>query len=131
MSPHCGNRSGNRGLTLVELLVASVLLGTVLVVLVQGVSLAVRTASEAHREAVALQLAETLVARLRAGELVVGTDADGDFEAEGEPTYRWTVTNETLEGLFRVNVAVAWPSTAGESSLDLAVLLRAPAEDTQ
>lgn len=122
-----------RGLTLIELLVASVLLGTVLLVLVQGVSLATRVASQAHREARAIQLIESIVAQVHAGALPANEDIEGTFEEQGLPDYRWSVQSVEDgedEDLFLLTITVYWPAVGGEQSLEVAGLFREPPEES-
>lgn len=120
-----------RGLTLVELLVSGVLLGTVLVVLIQGVMLATRVSSQAHHEAVALQLAESLLADLRTGQKAIGEDDSGDFEEEGFSDYSWQITAEPLEELSRMTVTIRWMTGYGERTLDVTGLFLLPVEDEE
>jgi type II secretory pathway pseudopilin PulG len=119
-----------QALTLLELLVAGVLLGTVLIVLIQAVTLATQIASQSHRESVALQLIETLLARLEAGELAVGTDATGDFIEEGFAGYRWSLTNEPSGELVKVVVSVAWDTGYGERALAISGLFAPAASES-
>lgn len=107
-------------MTLVELLVASVLMGTVLVVLAQMVTLATRTSTDAHREVGGLQLLKTLMTRLKTGELAINTDTDGDFTTEEIAGYRYEVRQKQKEDnakLYEVTVTVYWPTAVGESSV--------------
>ncbi len=104
-----------------EMLISSILLGTVMVVLIQAIGLATRFSSQAHREAQGLQFLETVFVKLKAGAIPMNEDSDGDFEEEGFAQIRYEVTSESYaedQALHKVTVSVFWPAGAGENSLE-------------
>ena len=120
-------------MTLVEMLVSSVLLATVMVVLIQAVSLATRFAGQSHHEAHGLRFLEAVFVMLQAGGLPMNEDSDGDFEEEGWKQIRYEVKSESdsqHSALFKVQVTIFWPAGTGEASLTATRLFaEAPQEE--
>jgi general secretion pathway protein I len=101
------------GLTLVELLVAAVLLATGLAGVMMALSTSISTQAVSERMVTACLLAQEKMAELESTPLETGSES-GDF-GEDYPDYRWSWTVEPAEtdGLLRAEVVV----TSGEGSL--------------
>jgi len=108
--------SGDRGFTLVELLVATVLLAVGLAAAAAAFSAATRAQGAALRTTTAARLAEAKLAEIQATGAAFG-GAEGTFaELEagqtpgmgdlGDYHYRWEVTADDVEGLARAQVSV-------------------------
>lgn len=113
-------RGGQRGTTLVEVVVALGLGAVVLTGVLQAVLAAHRAHRTAHNWARAVQLAEERMERLRSGDL--GTDPGplGIF------TRSWTASPALgYANLSRVRVTVTWRDRAPRS-FTLSAFLRAP-----
>jgi prepilin-type N-terminal cleavage/methylation domain-containing protein len=100
-----------RGLTLMEVLVAMIVLGVAIVGIAQGFTVGLRAASTARGTTTATQLAVAKLAELDAGLVPVTQDDEGDFEDFGEPDFRWRIESRTTSwlGLYEVVVTVTWP----------------------
>lgn len=105
-----------RGFTLVELLVATVLLATGLAAAAGAFSAATRAQDAASRTGLAARLAEAKMTELEATGIDPGS-AEGSFEelAEGQPedgsafgdyNFRWEISEGEVEGLVRAEVSV-------------------------
>jgi type II secretion system protein I len=111
------------GMTLIEVLVASVLLGVGVVGLVSVASLAMRNQQRTEQRAAALYLAQEKLAEV---ELVgphvwvLGHPTRGIQEREGV-TYDWTVQIDQLAvgELFGVLVEVRWSGPGGGGTVEL------------
>jgi len=131
-------KANERGLTLVEVLVASVLLATGLAAAAGAFSMATRAQAAAARADMLARLAETKMAEIE----ILGTtsgSAEGVFaELDEEPAddasdlaeynYRWEIASTDTEGLVRVEVSV-WREGGSETPLVLVGYLPS-AEDT-
>jgi general secretion pathway protein I len=116
--------------TLVEVLATLVLIGIVIPVAMQGVSVAMTAASNARRTSEAASLAEAKLNQL----VVTGewqfAGQSGDFGAQW-PGYRWTVeTAQRDYGVTEIALHVTWQERGGKDrSLTLSTLA-AVLEDT-
>lgn len=117
-------RATCHGFTFVELLATIVLLGVVVPVALQGVSLATRVASHSKRQAEAANLC-----RLKLTELTAGGDWEsgtqgGDFGTDW-PAYEWTaeLSNWTDATLQQLDVRVMWNAAGVERSVTLSTLV--------
>ncbi len=112
-----------RGVTLVEVLATMVLIGIVLPVVMQGVSLSMSAAARARHRTEAVQLAT-----LKASEFLVLRDVNsfsgsGDF-GEDWPEYRWESQAASSDyGLYRVDVRVIWMERGQERAVALSTLV--------
>jgi len=119
------------GFTLIEVLLAAVILTTGIAIVFRGFSTGLRAASFAEKETIAALLAQTLITNVESEEtLSVGTE-EGDFEDqyEGEyPGYRWRIEvdeseDETTSGLYEVKITVFWPNGENEREITITRLV--------
>ena len=94
------------GFSLIEVMVAILILGVALVGLTQGITTALGSSKESELQTTAMLFAQGKIEELRASTLIVGED-DGDCGA-GLELYRWkqNVTTTDLDGLHDVKVVV-------------------------
>jgi general secretion pathway protein I len=120
-----------RGFTLVEVMVAIVILAIALTGLTQGISLALASSKESELQATAALFASGQIELLRAqGDLMDGED-QGDCSA-ALPLYRWkqTVAPTGIEGLHDVTVTVQ-KAPSGTEIYELKTLLfEVPSDST-
>jgi len=113
------------GFTLVEVLLAIVILTTGLILVFQGFGVGVRAASLAEKETTACLLAQRVIADLEMQEtLTAGTD-QGEFE-EDYPGYRYeTEITESAEvsGLYEVRIMVFWVQGDQEREITVTKLM--------
>jgi prepilin-type N-terminal cleavage/methylation domain-containing protein len=119
------------GFTLMEVLVAMVVLGTGIVLLSQGLTAAIRSSAQAERTTRACGVADEILQRMETGEIDFLSETDGTldaFEAEGatldeegeesyRQAYRWIsdVTPWTVDDLYQVTLRVTWTDTGFET----------------
>ena len=118
------------GFSLVEVMVAIVILGVALVGLTQGITLAVGSSKESELQTTAALYAAGVIETLRAeAELPDGT-TEGDC-GEGLSLYQWqrTVAATTISGLHEVTVVISNART-GQSIYELRTLLFEPPEES-
>jgi prepilin-type N-terminal cleavage/methylation domain-containing protein len=107
--------AGNRGFTLVEVLVALVLMGIVLPVAMRGITIATRASSVARHMAEAANLGEAKLTEMVAqGDWASTTQGDfPDF-----PAYRWTLESVNRDfDLTELRMAVIWKDRGQDRSL--------------
>jgi prepilin-type N-terminal cleavage/methylation domain-containing protein len=97
----------NGAFSLLEVLLAVVILGVGIAGLAEGVTLSLRSSKEAERHTQATLLAASRLELLRAEGRLIEGEEEGDFGDEF-PLYRWreTVTETETEGLYEVAVEV-------------------------
>jgi general secretion pathway protein I len=110
------------GFTLIEVLLAIVILTTGLVLVFEGFSVGLRAASIADKETTATLVAQRLIADLETQEaLSVGTE-EGEYE-EDYPGYRWRLeiqeSADGISGLYEVQMTVTW--TQGDREREITV----------
>ena len=130
MQPTYGTPARDRsGFTLIEVLLAVVILTTGISIVFRGFTTGLRAASLAQKETTAVMLAQMKVAdvEIEAEEgLVLGSE-EGDFEEEYEdrfPGYRWLIEidepeDELIIGLYEVRVTIFWPDMDSERQLTI------------
>lgn len=120
----------NAGFSLVEVMVAIVILGVGLVGLTEAVSTAVRSAKESELQTMAVVTAAGKMEELRAEGYVTEGETDGDC-AGGLADYRWrqTVARGDQDGLFDVTVVIE-NTTSGKQVYELRTLLFDPPTST-
>jgi prepilin-type N-terminal cleavage/methylation domain-containing protein len=108
-APRPGTR--RRGMTLLEVLVAMVVLGVAVVGIAQGFTVGLRAAAIARATSTAMELARAKLAEVDAGLIPVTQDADGDFSDYGEPDFRFSLDSRTTDytGLYELALTVEWP----------------------
>ena len=112
------------GFTLVEVLATLALVGIVLPVAMQAISVALKTSSTAKRQLEAATLAETKLEEIIAtGEWQFGV-LSGDFGEEFEG-YRWEaqVLQRESASLSELIVHVTWDGRGGEQGIHVATLV--------
>lgn len=112
------------GFSLVEVMIAILILGIALVGLVQGVNMAVLSNKESEVQTAAALIAAGQLETLRADALGI---SDGETEGDcGDelPQYRWrqTISSSTIEGLHEVSVVVE-NSKTGQQVYELKTML--------
>jgi prepilin-type N-terminal cleavage/methylation domain-containing protein len=113
----------NAGFSLVEVLVAILILSVALVGLVRGVTMALASGKESELQTTAGLFAAGLIEELRAEGDIIDGQTDGAC-GEELPLYRWTetITGAGIDGLHQVDVAVQNART-GQEIYDLRTLL--------
>jgi prepilin-type N-terminal cleavage/methylation domain-containing protein len=120
----------NAGFSLVEVMVAILILGIALVGLTQGITTALSSSKESELQTVAALFAAGQIETLRAEKDLTDGTTDGDCGA-GLPLYRWkqTISPTDIDGLHDVDVQVE-NSQTGAAIFELKTLLFEPSEDT-
>jgi general secretion pathway protein I len=124
-------RSANQsGFSLIEVMVAILILGIAVAGLTGGVTTALSSSKESELQTTAALLAAGRIETLRAEGTLLDGVTDGDFGA-GLPLYRWTQTISPSEpdGLHDVDVAVN-DSRSGLAIYDLRTLIFETPQDT-
>ena len=123
-------RRHNAGFSLIEVIVAIVILSVALVGLAHGITTALGSSKESEMQTTAALYAAGVIENLRAE----GDITDGQTEGtcgEELPLYRWTesVTGAGVDGLHEVNVSIANARTS-QTIYELRTLLFEPPEDS-
>ena len=120
----------NAGFSLVEVMVAILILGIALVGLTQGITTALSSSKESELQTVGALFAAGQIETLRAEKDLTDGTTDGDCGA-GLPLYRWkqTISPTDIDGLHDVDVLVE-NSQTGTAIFELKTLLFEPSEDT-
>ena len=116
------------GFTLVEVLIALLLIAIILPAVMQGISLATTAGAVAKRRGEAGALAESKLAELSTANAWQTAATSGDFLDQGERwrDYRWSadVVNWTQPEVQELRVTVTWPGRGGaDESLTLSTLV--------
>ncbi len=116
----------NAGFSLVEVMVAILILGIALVGLTQGITTALSSSKESELQTVAALFAAGQIETLRAEKDLTDGTTDGDCGAT-LPLYRWqqTISSTDIDGLHDVNVLVE-NSKTGVTIFELKTLLFEP-----
>ena len=131
LKPKCaGTFCLTSGFSLVEVMVAIVILGVALVGLTQGITMAVSSSKESELQTTAALYAAGLIETLRAELDLSDGVTEGDC-GEGLSLYQWqeSVSATTTPGLHEVAVVIS-NSRTGQSIYELRTLLFRPPEDT-
>ena len=120
----------NGGFSMVEVLVAILILGVALVGLTHGITTALGTSKESELQATAAMFAAGLIEEQRAD----GDITDGEFQGtfgDELPLYHWTqtITAAGIDGLHQVDVSIHNAHT-GQEIYDLRTLLFERPEET-
>jgi len=122
-------RIAGGGFSLVEVMVAILILSVALAGLTRGLTTALSSSKESERQTVAAQFAAGQIETLRAeGHLVDGT-TEGDC-GDDLPLYSWkqTISPANIDGLHEVEVEVA---NSGQPVFELRTLLFEVPEDAK
>jgi prepilin-type N-terminal cleavage/methylation domain-containing protein len=116
--------------SLIEVMVAILILGIALTGLVHGITTALASTKESELQTVAALFAQGKIEELRAAQILDNGDENGDCGAV-LPLYRWrqSVTSATLPGLHEVRVAIERAQTSQEI-YELRTLLFVPDDDS-
>jgi len=116
--------------SLIEVMVAILILGIALTGLVHGITTALASSKESELQTVAALFAQGRIEELRAAQILDNGDENGDCGAV-LPLYRWrqSVTSSTLPGLHEVRVVVERAQTSQEI-YELRTLLFVPDDDS-
>lgn len=122
--------NSNAGFSLIEVMVAILILGIAVVGLTGGVTTALSSSKESELETTAAMLAAGQIETLRAETDITDGETEGDF-GTGLPLYRWkqTVTASQPDGLHEVDVTVE-EAQSGKTIYDLKTLLFEAPDDT-
>src|SRR5665213_440818 len=119
-------RRHNAGFSLVEIMVAILILGIALAGLTRGITTALASSKDSELQTAAALVAAGQVEVLRAGKDIIDGETQGDC-GDDLPLYRWTqtVSPGTMDGLHEVRVAVQ-NINSGESIYELTTLVFDP-----
>lgn len=112
--------------SLIEVLIAILILGVSLVALVHGMNTSLVSAKEAEVQSIAAQLAAGQIESLRADGFILEGDTDGEFDGDlSIYTWRQHVVATQPEGLYEVTVTIE-KTDSGESIYELKTMLFDP-----
>ncbi len=113
----------NAGFSLIEVMVAVLILGVALVGLTGGITTALSSSKEAEVQTTAALIAAGQIELLRAENFLVNGETEDDCGDE-LPLYRWrqTVSSSSIEGLHEVTVVVE-NANSGQMIYELKTLL--------
>ncbi len=118
--------SFNKGFTILEALLAALLVAAGLVLLFSIVNRSVFIHSEMAGKEIAVVLADETLSRISAGLVNLPEEAtglSGDF-SKNYPNYSWEAKLETINGdLLKVNVLVTWELNGKANSYRISTLL--------
>jgi prepilin-type N-terminal cleavage/methylation domain-containing protein len=123
--------TSNAGFSLVEVMVAILILGIALVGLTQGITTALGSSKESELQTTASLFAAGQIEKLRAAGGLTDKATDGDC-GDGLPLYRWkqNITATGTEGLHEVEVVIE-STQNGKAIYELRTLLfELPADST-
>lgn len=118
------------GFSLIEVMVAILILGVALVGLTTGLNTALRSSKDSEVQTVAAMIAAGQIEMTRAEAIISDGETEGDCGDE-LPMYQWrqTITAGTVAGLHEVTVTVENAKT-GEAIYELKTMLFDPPADT-
>lgn len=120
------HRPAQSGFSLVEVMVAVLILGVGLTGLVHGVNTALVSSKESELQSVAAHLAAGQIESLRADGYVIEGDSSGEFDGELS-AYSWkqNVVETQPEGLYEITVTIE-KTDSGEEIYELKTMLFDP-----
>ena len=120
-------KGARRGFTLVEVLVALVIMGAALAMLSQGFAAGGLASYGAQNQTLAAIEAASKIAELEAGLLPLDIGQSGTLEAQPDGSWTWEIATEPLTapaGLYHVTVTIRWVESGGERAYSLVRLMR-------
>ena len=125
-----GARRSTAGFSLVEVMVAILILAIALAGLTHGITTALASNKEAELQTTAALLAQGKIEELRASGLLTDGEEEGDC-GEALTLYRWrqTIVATDIAGLHEVTVVVE-NSRTGQAIYDLKTMLFEPPSDS-
>lgn len=113
------------GFTLIEVLVALVVVTAGLTIIAQGFLTGGRASVASQNETVAAMLAESKMAEVEAGIVSTQSSASGTFEPE-RPDFSWSLEPETTTttGLAKITLTVTWKERSEERTFALVRLMK-------
>ena len=116
-------RSSSRAFTLVEVLATMALMGVLIPVVMQGISLSLHQAAQAKRSVEAAALAESKLSELIAQASYQAGASSGDFGPE-LAEYRWAAESAVRDlDLNEIHVQVYWMARDKEHSVSLSTMV--------
>ncbi|HEX3889261.1 MAG TPA: type II secretion system protein [Verrucomicrobiae bacterium] len=121
--------SFNAGFSLVEVMVAILILGVALVGLTRGITTALESSKESEQQTTAALFAAGQIETLRAERSLENGETDGDCGA-GLSAYRWkqTISDADVDGLHDVDIVIE-RAQDNQEIYELKTLLFEPAGD--
>jgi Tfp pilus assembly protein PilV len=109
----------DRGITLVEVLLASVVVGAGVAVILESISTAIRADIYADNKVKAARLLDMQLGRIEGGVLPLDA-ANGDFSEDGEPDFSYTVAVDQAEqaNLEQITIDVTWLEHGDQHQLE-------------
>jgi Tfp pilus assembly protein PilV len=104
-----GRRGRTSGVTLVEVLLAAVVVGTGLVAALSAISTSLRASRHADSLETAARLLDLQLGRIESGYLGQ-ENATGDFTQDGEPSFNYDieVTDTLIANMSQITITVSW-----------------------
>ncbi|MFH0907307.1 MAG: prepilin-type N-terminal cleavage/methylation domain-containing protein [bacterium] len=130
-----GRQGGRAGLTLIEVMLAMVILGIALAVLVSTAGTCLSIAKKARN----YETARELLARLELEhpikkDKIEDAKGSGSFDSEFSG-YRWERDVECVglekDGLWKITSTVRWSESSGQSAEELVTYVHAPQDDIE
>ena len=111
------------GFSLIEVMIAILILGLAIVGLTQGITVGIVSAKESEKQTVASLFAAGKIEQLRAEGGLIDDESEGDC-GEGLPLYRWkqSITAAGIDGLHQVDVVILH-AQSGQQIYELRTLL--------
>lgn len=113
------------GFTLIEVLVALVVVTAGLTIIAQGFLTGGRASVASQNRSIAAMLAESKMAEAEAGILSTQTSSSGSFEPD-RPDFSWTLEPEstTTTGLSKLTLTITWKEREEEITFALTRLMK-------
>jgi type II secretion system protein I len=120
---------GRAGFTLIEVLVALVVVTAGLTIIAQGFLTGGRASVASQHGTMAVWLADSKMAELEAGILSTKTSGSGSFEPD-QPDFSWEVDIQSTAttGLIQATVTITWKERNEERSFELVRLMKERSE---
>ena len=124
------NPASRRAFTLIEVLVALVVVTAGLTIIAQGFLTGGRASVASQHGTIAAWLAESKMAELESGILTTQTSGSGSFEPD-QPDFSWEadIQSTSTSGLVQVTLTVTWKERNEDRSFALVRLMKESASD--